>query len=299
MDKVCIIGLGKLGSHLYYSLNRTGKFRVYYTVKNSKTKISPDKVNACRIIFICTGDSEIAGVVKNLSANNFNLKDKFIYHTSGALSSEILMPLKRKGAFAGSFHPVQTFDARVTGHNKKMNNIYIAIEGNSAACTKAKEIIKSLHSRAVKMNAEDKILHHINSVIASNYLIAYFNIIEEISQDLSITYGNKKILKNGFKKSSFFNIYKPLAEQTIENIKAKGFIKSLTGPVERNDFNTVRLHLNSLKKRLPGLLPFYSLMGIETVSIALKKKSITKIEAQKMVKEFHKYLSLSKKKNKN
>jgi predicted short-subunit dehydrogenase-like oxidoreductase (DUF2520 family) len=299
MEKVCIIGLGKLGSHLYYSLNKTRQYRIHYTVKNSKAKIDPFKLNCCGIIFICTGDTVINKIVKVLTSSKYDLKNKFVYHTSGALSSDVLKPLKRKGAFIGSFHPVQTFDSRVAGHNKKLNSIYIAVEGNVKACTKAKEIIKSLRSHTIILKANDKVLHHINSVLASNYLIAYFNILNEISQDLSITYSGKKILKNGFKKSSFFNIYKPLIEQTIENIQAKGTVKSLTGPVERNDFTTIRLHLNTLKKRMPEMLPIYSLMGIVTAKIALKKKSITNYQARKMVKEFNKYLSSSKKRIRN
>ena len=299
MDKVCIIGLGKLGSHLYYSLNKTKKFRVYYTVKNSRAKILPVKLNECRVIFICTGDSGIAKAVEKLSAEKYKLIDKIIFHTSGALSSEILIPLKKKGAFIGSFHPVQTFNARVTENNRLLNRIYITIEGNNKAVSKAKEIIKSLRSYAVLMSAEDKVLHHINSVIASNYLIAYLRIIEKISHDLSISYMDKKILKNGFKKSSFFDIYKPLIEQTIENIGSKGFVKSLTGPVERNDLNTIKLHLERLRRKAPGLLPFYAIMGIETADIALKKKSITDKDAKTLVSEFKKHLSLPKKRNRN
>ena len=299
MDKVCIIGLGKLGSHLYYSINRTKKFRVNYTVKNSRAKIIPPKMNECGIIFICTGDSGIIKAVKELSTKKFNLKDKIIFHTSGALSSDVLSPLKKKGAYTGSFHPVQTFEARVTGHNKKLNGIYTVLEGDDKATAKAKEIVKSLRSKAVVLNSENKVLHHINSVFASNYLIAYFSIIEKISHDLSITYRDKKILKNGFNKSSFFNIYKPLIEQTIRNIKAKGTVKSLTGPVERNDLDTIKLHLKTLKKRIPALLPYYSLMGIETVNIALKKKSITNKEARIMKNELKKHLSLPKKRNRN
>ena len=299
MDKICIIGLGKLGSHLYYSINRTRKFRVHYTVRNSRTKIIPAKLNKCGIIFICTGDSGIAKTVKELSAKKFNLKDKIIFHTSGALSSDVLIPLKKKGAYTGSFHPVQTFEVRVTGHNKKLNGIYIAVEGNDKAIAKAIEIVKLFRSKAVVLNSRDKVLHHVNCVFASNYLTAFLNIIDHVSRELSASYSHKKIFKNGFKKSSFFNIYKPLIEQTIRNIKAKGTVKSLTGPVERNDLNTIKLHLKTLNERIPALLPFYSLMAIETVNIALKKKSITNEDARVMTDEFKKHLSLPKKRNRN
>jgi predicted short-subunit dehydrogenase-like oxidoreductase (DUF2520 family) len=296
MTKVCIIGLGRLGSHLYYAINRTGKFKVSYVVKNSKVKIDPVKLSKCEIIFICTGDSDIQKAVKELRNSKYNLKGIYIFHTSGAHHSGLLSALERKGAFTGSFHPVQTFESRVTSRNTKFWNIYIAIEGSAQALIKGAEIVKSLGSKSIVINKEDKTLHHINSVFASNYLVVFLSLLEGVSQKLSTTYKGKKIFKNGFNKSSFFNIYKPLIEQTLRNIEIKGFASSLTGPIERNDVNTIRLHLKTLKIRMPELLPFYIIMGTEAVKIAQKKGSLKTQEAKKMIKELNKFFQ---RKNKN
>ncbi len=296
MEKVCIIGLGKLGSHLYYSLNKTRKYNVTCVIKSSKTKIDPLKFNMCGIIFICTDDSAVSKIVKQLTGKKFNLKNKYIYHTSGALDSGILKPLEARGAFTGSFHPVQTFKSRLTGHNQKLSGIYIAVEGSAKASVKAAEIAKALKSKTVLLSKNDKVLHHISSVFASNYLVAYMSLLEKVSHELSATYRMKKILKNGFKKTSFLNIYKPLIEQTLKNVETYGTVKSLTGPIERNDLVTVKLHLNTLRNRIPELLPFYSALGIEAAEIALKKKSISRKDANVMINMLKKYSSKQKKK---
>lgn len=298
MEKVCIIGFGKLGSHLYYSLNGTKNFHINYKVRNSNSKINPSKFNSCSTIFICTADSDISKVVIEISGKKFHLKNKFVFHTSGALDSEILNPLKKRGAYTGSFHPVQTFESKVTGHNKRLNGIYFAVEGHGKAVKKAYEITRALHSRAVIINRNNKVLHHINSVFASNYMVVLISLIEKISQKLSITYGRKKILKNGFNKISFFNIYKPLIEQTLINVENKGTLKSLTGPIDRNDLETVKLHLDTLKKRLPLLLPFYILLGNEAVEIAAKKRSLRAKDANAVKSLLNKYLIFSKSKKK-
>jgi predicted short-subunit dehydrogenase-like oxidoreductase (DUF2520 family) len=294
MTKVCIIGFGRLGSHLYYALNKSGKFKVSYVVKSSKVKIDPVKLNASEIIFICTGDSSIQKTAKELISTKYNLKGKYIFHTSGAHHSGLLNPLENKGAYTGSFHPVQTFESRAKGMNTKFMNIYIAIEGSNRALKKGGKIAKSLRSKTIFLWKEDKVLHHINSVFASNYLVVFLSLLETTSHELSITYTDKKIFKNGFKKSSFFNIYKPLIEQTLLNIEDKGITKSLTGPIERNDINTIKLHLKTLKTRMPELLKFYVMMGTEAVKIAQRKGSLRSNDAKRMMRELNKYIKRKK-----
>ncbi len=288
MDKVCIIGFGKLGSHLYYALNKTSKYRVYYVVKNSKAKLSPQKLSECSIIFICTPDSAIKEAVKELKKKSFELQNKYIFHTSGTFDSGLLKPLKAKGAFIGSFHPVQTFEERVKSPNRRLNGIYIITEGGAKAAKKANEIAHALHSKFVTLGKDEKILHHINSVIASNYLVCFFYQIEKVSHLISSVYTHRKGRLNGFKNSTFLDIYKPLIEQTLKNIKKKGTQKSLTGPISRNDLSTVKAHIKIIKKKMPAILGFYSLMGKQAVQIALKNKSINKNEAKTLLRELNK-----------
>ncbi len=288
MDKVCIIGFGKLGSHLYYALNKTSKYRVHYVVKNSRTKLSPLKLSECSIIFICTPDSSIKETVKELKKKSLVLKNKYIFHTSGAFDSGLLKPLEAKGAFIGSFHPVQTFEERVKSHNKRLNGIYIITEGSPKGVKKANEIAQALHSKFVTLGKDEKILHHINSVIASNYLVCFFYQIEKVSHLISSVYPPGMGRINGFKNSTFLDIYKPLIEQTLKNIKKKGTQKSLTGPISRNDLNTVKTHIKIIKKKMPAILEFYLLMGKQAAEIALKNKSINKNEAKTLLRELNK-----------
>jgi predicted short-subunit dehydrogenase-like oxidoreductase (DUF2520 family) len=133
-------------------------------------------------------------------------------------------------------------------------------------------------------------LHHICCVFASNYLTAHLSQIEKISQNIIGRDGSKKGLKNGFNNRNFFSIYKPLIEQTLANIKKKGIASSLTGPIERNDIMTVRLHLDTLSKQLREVLPFYILLGIETIDLAVKKKSLSKDDAKKIMGLMNRYL---------
>lgn len=288
MNITCIIGFGKLGTHLYHALNKTAKYEIGYVVKNSGTKAVPQKIDDCSIIFICTPDSEISRIVNELKKKVYDLNKKYIYHTSGAFDSDLLKPLEKKGAYTGTFHPVQTFEQEVRTYNNRFSGIYIALEGSAEAVKKAKGISHTLRAKTVILSKEDKILHHINSVIASNYMVSFLYQIEKISQSLSNIYSAKKGRLIGFKKNTFFGIYKPLIEQTLKNIEGKGFSGSLTGPIARNDLKTVIAHIKKIGEKIPELLPFYALMGTETVKLALKNKNIKEQDAKILLKELNK-----------
>jgi predicted short-subunit dehydrogenase-like oxidoreductase (DUF2520 family) len=277
-NNIVIIGYGKLGSHLFYALKKKGSVPV--VIKSPKNKITASLIKKADIIFIAVQDSKIKSAANSLKI--FDLKNKYIYHTSGSLTSDELQELVKKGAVTGSFHPVQTFESMAKKDEERFNDIYTALEGSSKSIKKAAEISKLLGSKTVILTKRNKVYHHMCCVIASNFMAALMHHIEVI--------GSKKIRKNGFNNLSFFNIYKPLAEQTLDNIAKKGAVKSLTGPIERNDIYTVTKHLESTDNEL---LPVYVLMGIETVKLSLKKKSLTAKEAEEILDTFDKFMKIN------
>lgn len=283
MDKILIIGFGKLGTHLYYSLKSTGKYKITIAKKrNTQKSILAGQVKNADVIFICVQDSKITKAAEGVIRLNMPLKNKTIFHTSGALTSEAIAELKQHGANTGSFHPVQSFAKSTTRLTNSFNDIFIATEGDKPAVRKAYTIAKSISSVPFTIKKENKVYHHICCVMASNFLSALNGRIEET--------GRKKIQINGFNNLTFLNIYMPLAKQTLGNISVHGAKGSLTGPIERNDITTVKHHLEALRKSSKELLTFYILMGIETVKLALNKKSITKNEASNLYKLFSNYI---------
>jgi predicted short-subunit dehydrogenase-like oxidoreductase (DUF2520 family) len=288
LEKAAIIGYGKLGSHLHQALKKPGRYSVPIVIKDSRSRMTVNEIKNCGIIFITVSDSNITEAAKRISGSQVDLKDKYVFHTSGALSSGLLFSLKKKGALTASFHPVQTFETIAEGPHKKFEKIYIAIEGDRKAVKKGFEIAKRVGSVPFVISPHDKVLHHINCVIASNYLVSYLDRLRGISKKITSSQKVKRILINGFKKHNFFDIYRPLIEQTLENIRTKGIRSSLTGPVQRNDINTIKLHLKTLREKLPEMLSFYSMMGIETAILAVKNRDLTKKEGEKMIGLFKK-----------
>jgi predicted short-subunit dehydrogenase-like oxidoreductase (DUF2520 family) len=289
MDIITIIGTGKLGSHLYFAFKKSGYKEIYRTGRKTDKKYFYDSAHKSNIIFICTKDSDITNAVRQLSQLKPYSNQKFIFHTSGALSSAVLKPLADKNTFTGSFHPVQSFNGKAKKYNGKFRSIYIAVEGSHKAVFKGVSIAKKLGSIPFIIREKDKVFHHINSVIGSNYLVTLISQIAKIFDKNTVPAGKDGIFINGFKKVKFFDIYEPLIRTTIDNIGKTGTAGALTGPVERNDYKTIELHLKNLKRLDRELLEFYIYMGIRTIKLALAKKSITKKNAQKLTDLFYKY----------
>src|SRR5262249_39378836 len=68
------------------------------------------QVLAARVILICTPDDALAGVAAELARIGAEeLEGRIVLHTSGALDSRALDPVKRCGAITASMHPLQSF----------------------------------------------------------------------------------------------------------------------------------------------------------------------------------------------
>ncbi len=296
--RISIIGIGKVGSHLYHALRKTGRYDVNViqrfsrrsgiskAQKDSKdVKRNAGRINNSEIIFITTQDSEIRNAARVLSSPAINFNGKYVYHTSGVMTSDELKPLERRGAETGSFHPVQTFEDIAKKNGARFNNICVVLEGSRKAISEGSKIAKNLGTIPVTIDKKDKILHHICCVIASNYIVALAHKIDEFRRVMKpVRFTSRRIRKNGFNKHSFFSIYEPLILQTLENIKTKGTVKSLTGPIERSDVAVLRKHLKELGRKIPDIVGFYKFLGRETAKVALKKGSLGKKEFRGMLR---------------
>lgn len=281
--KITLVGFGKAGSHLYQSLKRIKKFSITISGRNSSSKLNIPALKIADVIIICTKDKDIHSAATGILKSGIALKRKVIMHISGERNSDELLNLKHRGASTGSFHPVQTFNKKAASYPGTFENIYIAVEGDDKAIRRALRIAHSLGSIPFQIRKSDKILHHICCVFASNYLVSLIKGIQVASSKIR----HRRIRKNGFNKTYFFDIYKPLIDRTLANISLSGTESALTGPIIRNDTETVAEHIKILKKQLPELLPLYIIMGIDTVKTALKKKSLTSIQALEFLKLLH------------
>jgi predicted short-subunit dehydrogenase-like oxidoreductase (DUF2520 family) len=281
LNRIAIIGSGKLGTHLYYALKKNAV--ITGVIKSSRSRYDKGIISKADIIFICTQDSKIHSAAGRLVSTGCVLKGKYVFHTSGSLHSGKLDELKAIGAHTGSFHPVQTFEQKARKNENRFKGIYAAVEGTEKAASKGKQLARLLGARPFVISRDNKVFHHLCCVMSSNYISALVKQVEKT--------GGGKIKINGFNKHRFFSIYMPLAVQSLKNASEKGAAGSLSGPIERNDSDTIRAHINALKKGSKDALAVYLLMGIETVKLALEKKSISSQDAGVFLNLFSKHIN--------
>jgi len=169
-------------------------------------------------------------------------------HTSGALSSQVLAPLKQAGFVIGSCHPLQTFESARRSVSL-ISRTYFCVEGEPAALRAARILVREIGGRFFEIQTGQKELYHAGAVLASGGLTALVSISLEI------------LSRCGLGRKDATRVLFPLIEGTIANIKAVGPAQALTGPVRRRDTGTIRRNTKALASVEPDWGRIYSLLA--------------------------------------
>jgi len=192
------------------------------------------------VVWITVPDDAIARVARELAGSD-GWTGKLVFHSSGALTSDELAPLRAQGARVASVHPMMTF---VRGSVPEMRNVAFAIEGDAAAVRAAKSIVGDLGGKSFVIARHNKTLYHVFGSFASPMVIALMASMEQVA------------LAAGIRRQDIRRIMLPLFRRTWENYLVHGADAAFTGPLARGDIATVRKHLRELRK-LPRLREVY------------------------------------------
>jgi len=179
-----------------------------------------------------------------------------------------------------ALHPVQLFPHGTAPRQLagKLSHIYYGLEGDDVGIATGKALVKDLGGKVLLVPRELKPIYHVACVIASNYVVALMSLLEEVSGKLDLG------------DASSMEVFGPLIGSTLNAAKASSPRQALTGPIERGDVKTVRLHLRELNRSLPYLIPFYTVMGMETIRLAIKKGSLSTKQAGVLLEAMSDYV---------
>ncbi|MGN1318501.1 MAG: Rossmann-like and DUF2520 domain-containing protein [Lachnospirales bacterium] len=241
--KIGFIGAGKVGLSLayYFKYNKLDVTGFYVGSHSDNTnadfKIFKELdllVYNSDIIFITVTDNNIKNVWSRLL--DYNIKNKIICHCSGSLSSEIFINADKYGSFVCSVHPIlpfETFNVSVSNISKA----FFTIEGSDKALEKISEILNKCGNSYSVIDSKNKTKYHIAACFASNFVIALIKKATDFLEEC------------GFEKENALSALIPLIISNVKNIENKGVYNSLTGPVERNDTDTIKNHINVLVEK--------------------------------------------------
>ncbi|MGB8660509.1 MAG: DUF2520 domain-containing protein [Candidatus Acidiferrum sp.] len=235
------------------------------------------RVLAAQVILITTPDRGVVEVAEELARIGAEeLRGKIVLHTSGALSSEVLSPVRQCGAAVGSMHPLQSFSG--VGIPPLDGRVF-AIEGDTAAVRMARQIARGLGAIPVPIEGAKKPLYHAAGALAAGSVLALMEAATRLMTEA------------GMKRREAVRALLPLTRQVLENFERLGPRAAWTGPLSRKDYGVVAAHTEAMKNLPPEFVEAYesvnrlaalvlaqdsASMLAELEKVALSKKSKVK-----------------------
>jgi predicted short-subunit dehydrogenase-like oxidoreductase (DUF2520 family) len=257
--RVAIVGPGRLGSALALELRRAG-YRLSAIVSGNsaasrrKAQAVARRVHArwsmpgtpfdADLVWFCVPDREIALAARQLG-KLVEWKGRIALHSSGALASDELQVLRRRGAAVASVHPLMTFVRRSV---PSFRGVPFALQGDSAALRAAGRIVRDLGAEPFFISKKRKPAYHAWGAFTSPLLIALLVTAERVARaaGLSSAEARRKMM--------------PILRQTLANYAKLGPAEAFSGPIVRGDAQVVRKHLAELKK-IPGAGEVYAALA--------------------------------------
>jgi predicted short-subunit dehydrogenase-like oxidoreductase (DUF2520 family) len=248
LSTITLIGAGNLAQALGPALRKAG-----YRVEQVVARNNPESMRRARalarkvgaaavqleeaapashVIWLCHTDDAL-GSTAELLARNPGWKGKIVLHASGALTSDVLAPLKRAGAHTASLHPMMSF---VAGTAPKMSEIPFAVEGDKKAIAAAKQIVGKLGAEVFQIKKQSKVLYHALGSFSSPLVVATLVTAERVGKAAGLTLLQTR------------KIMGPILQQTLSNYLQRGPAAAFSGPIKRGDLQTIRRHLKELEK---------------------------------------------------
>lgn len=263
--EIAIIGAGTLASALARALH-SKEYRVSEIVSRSnpqslrRARILASRIQSSAttiqaaemsadIVWICVPDDAIAALAEQMTDER-DWRGKIVVHSSGALSSDTLEPLRRKGAEVASAHPLMTF---VSSSQPKLKGVPFALEGTAKALTAVETIISDFEAHAFRIARTEKAAYHAFGFFSSPGIVALIAAAIEVGK------------LAGLEGKRVRALMEPIVRQTIDNCFRTSPQQAFSGPVRRGDVETIRKHLKVLDEH-PDLLDLYGSL----VRIALR-----------------------------
>jgi predicted short-subunit dehydrogenase-like oxidoreductase (DUF2520 family) len=283
--EIAIVGAGNLGSALALALHGAGyriseivyrkggskqrALRLAAQVRSRAVQMPQAKFSA-DVVWICVPDSNIAACAREL-ARLAEWKGKIALHPSGALASDELQALQRRGTAVASAHPLMTFVRRSI---PRLSAIPFAIEGDDAAVRVARRMVRDLGGQSFTVGRKDKALYHAWGALASPLLIALLATAEQVAMAAGVrsrAAARKRML--------------PILQRTLRNYGALGPADAFSGPLLRGDLATVRGHLHALGK-LPSAKQVYLALAraaLQTLPVRNRRQLEKALQANRVL----------------
>jgi predicted short-subunit dehydrogenase-like oxidoreductase (DUF2520 family) len=206
------------------------------------------------IVFLATPDSAVAETAVRIARLKPPPGVRFV-HVSGALGLGALDALRDHAV--GSFHPLQSFPE--PRDPDAFRGITVAVDASTAALMRRlRALARAIGARPKHVGDQDRVLYHAAAVFASNFL------------DVVVWEAVQLLGEIGWTEKDARKALLPLVEGAVANIRKRGTVRALTGPIRRGDAQTVSRHLAALAKLPMNGEDVYRMLALVALEIALE-----------------------------
>lgn len=268
---VAIVGAGRLGTALAAALDACGyevralASRGAAGARRAAARVGLktlalgaselERLPRVELLFITTPDDALKETVASL-ASLTEARARVALHTSGALSSEVLAPLRERGYVVGSMHPLAAVSEPTAGA-RSLRRAFYCVEGGAGAVRAARGVVRHLGGRSFSVRPEDKALYHASAVMTAGHVVALFDTALDT------------LRRCGLDERQAREVFLPLLRSTVENLSTQTPARALTGSFARADVETVLMHMESLRElRDSDALATYVALGEHSLKLA-------------------------------
>ncbi len=210
MMRVRIIGRGRAGGSIARALDGVATVELLGRGDHRDAAVEVD------VLVLALPDGLIAPCAQEIAPG-----DAVIAHMSGATMLSALAPHRR----VASLHPLVSMPDPVEGA-RRLRGAWMAIAGDPVI----ERLADALDGRTFRVDEEQRVIYHATAAIAANHLVALMAQVERLAEVTNVP----------------VQAFWELAAGALDNVATSGAGPALTGPVARQDWQTVRRHVTAL-----------------------------------------------------
>ncbi|MGH8924940.1 MAG: DUF2520 domain-containing protein [Acidimicrobiia bacterium] len=173
------------------------------------------------LVVIATRDGDIGEAAREAAAHH---PPADAVHISGATSLAVLSGLAASGWEVGSFHPLQTLPDPHVGA-RALHGAWVGLTADGPLRERLRRLAKDLGMRDFDLADDARPSYHSGAAAASNFILSALDLAQQFFENAEVP----------------FAAAAPLASAVVSNAFSLGPRNSLTGPIAREDWDTVRL----------------------------------------------------------
>ena len=250
LERVLVVGRGKLGSLLMRALRKAGLRPA--SVSGRSWRLRSPAVFDVVILAVRDDAVEAAACTVADACHAGRLRAAAVLHCAGRMGPDVLAPVRGCGVAAGKLHPLVAIADRRSPPS--LAGRWAHVCGDPRAVRLARAVARQLGMRVWVQAQVDHVLYHAAAALLASGAVALCSVAADL-MSASATATPPERVPTG-------PMLGALLASVACNVKRLGTPQALTGPVRRGDAAAVRAHLRAVTAASPLAGQLYrSLLG--------------------------------------